>query len=210
MSRLHTCFRLKSILGTLVMAVGLLMGSGATPASAALIGNSFTAGYYFPDTASPYAFASFTPGATNPSSAFLVINPGAEAVADVEGVTTLQIDMMARSISIDFLTILSSPTWNVATFNGVIFESSAPLQIAGASVDPATTMAGFDSSRIIIEPTRILLNWQGLSYVDGTNVTIGLTFVPLPAALGPMLAALAGVVVALRRRGARSAAPAQT
>ena len=78
-----------------------------------------------------------------------------------------------------------------------------PLHISAASVGPATTMAGFDSSRIGIEPTRILLNWQGLSYQDGTKVVVDFSFeplpVPLPAALGPMMAVIA-LAFALRRR----------
>ena len=182
------------------------MGGLSTPADAALIANSFTVGYYFPNTASAYSFASFNPGESNPSSVFIAIDPGQDATGDVEGVTTLGIDMSAQSIMIGFSTVLSMPTWNSVAFSGLIFESQEPLHISAASVGAATTMAGFDLSRVGIEPTRILLNWQGLSYQDGTKVVVDLSFgpqpVPLPAALGPMVAVLA-LTFALRRRGAR-------
>jgi len=68
---------------------------------------------------------------------------------------------------------LTSPTWNVADFNGVIFEGMALSSISGVSVDAmAPTMAGFDIGRVTIVGDRLLLNWNGLSYVNGTTIRL--------------------------------------
>lgn len=50
----------------------------------------------------------------------------------------------------------------------------------GVSLDPATTTVGFDNSRVSFTSDHILVNWNGLSYVDGTVVKIDFAFVSVP------------------------------
>jgi hypothetical protein len=187
-------------LATAIFAVACAVTYGGRPAEAGLVGKQLDAVYYYPDTATPYAFASFTP----PS---FVVGPGQETVGDVEGVTDLLVDFDDTTLTITLRTVLTSPTWNSVAFNGIIFSSPGPLGIAGASVDPATTMAGFDDSRISFTGDQILVNWQGLSYVSGTVVQISFDFaaVPEPASLALLGMALAGMGLARRRMRSKPA-----
>ncbi len=183
-----------SILGCL--AAGLLVGPAT--ASAGLLGQEFTAGYYFPDSNTQYAFGNFTP-------ATFTVGAGIETNGDVEGVTFLPVDFTDTSLTVVLNTILSSPTWNVVPFNGVIFTATLPHGIASASVDPATTMVGFDYARLSFDANRILLNWNGLSYVDGQQVRVNFTFgpdvVPEPALVTLLALGLVAVGATRRRRG---------
>jgi hypothetical protein len=137
-------------------------------AQAGFMGAQMNAGYYFPDSSSPYAPAVFTPSS-------FTVGAGQETVGDVEGVTNLLVDFSDDTLSIAFDTILGNPTWNTAIFNGVIFTATSPLDITSVVVDASTTMAGFDNFRVSYTDHQILLNWQGLSYIDGTIVNINFT-----------------------------------
>jgi hypothetical protein len=172
---------------------------GGRPAEAGLLGKQLDAVYYAPDLGTPYANAGFTP----PS---FVVGPGQETDGVVEGVTHLLVDFDDTTLTVTLTTTLTAPTWNSAPFNGIVFTSPGLLGIAGATVDPATTMAGFDDSRVSFNADQILVNWNGLSYVDGTVVKIDFEFaaVPEPASLALLGAALAGMGLARRRFSARS------
>jgi hypothetical protein len=180
----------------LVVASTLLCGN--RPAEAGLLGQTLDAVYFYPDTATSYPFASFTPLS-------FVVGAGQETVGDVEGVTNLlvDVDFDDTTLTITLTTVLTSPTWNAVAFNGPIFTSlSGPLGITDASVDAVTTMAGFDDSRVSFNADQILINWNGLSYVNGTvvKVNFGFAAVPEPASLALLGAALAGMGLARRRR----------
>ena len=152
--------------------VALLMV--ASPVQALGLGGlGMDVGYYLPDTSTVYPLAVFT----QPS---FVVGPGQETDGNVEDVTHLLVDFSDDMLSIDLDTVLDCPTWGSAAFNGLIFTSFLPHAIASATVDDSTTMAGFDDSRISFTDNQILVNWAGLSYVDGTTVKINFTFVPEP------------------------------
>lgn len=144
-----------------------------SPAQADFIGRTMSATYFFPDAATPYAFASFAPGT-------FVVGAGQETVGDVEGVTTLTVDFDGASLSILLDTVLTNPTWNATAFNGIIFGLLSPgaLDILSATVDASTTMAGFDATRVTFTDSSIGIDWNGLSYVDGTVVRISFAFAP--------------------------------
>lgn len=172
----------------------LLSFSGA--AHAGFIGTQMDVGYYSPDTSSPYASAVFTA----PS---FTVGAGQETVGNIEDVTNLFIDFTDNMLSVTFGTILSNPTWNTSNFNGVIFTVASPLNIESALVDASTTMAGFDNFRLSYTDHQILLNWQGLSYIDGTTVNINFTSaaaVPEPGTLALLGLGFAGLAWRRRRQ----------
>jgi hypothetical protein len=163
-------------------------------AHAGFLGTQMDVGYFTPNTSSPYAPAVFTPSN-------FTVGAGQETIGNVEGVTNLFIDFTDNTLSITFGTILTSPTWNANDFNGVIFTAISPLDIESLLVIASTTMSGFDNSRVSFTDNQILLNWQGLSYVDGTTLNINFTSasaVPVPGTLA--LIGLGVVGLAWRRR----------
>jgi MprA protease rhombosortase-interaction domain-containing protein len=183
------------------LAVGLAaLSLASAPASATgLTGQSIGVVYYHPDLATVYSGASFTP-------ASFVVGAGQETDGNIEDVTHLLVDFDDEVLNITLTTILhdppwnqSSPTWNNTAFNGMVFTSVLPHDIATATVGGATTMAGFDNSRVSFTSNEILVNWAGLSYVDGTAVEIVFTFVPEPSSATLLLGA-GCAAFALRRR----------
>jgi hypothetical protein len=143
------------------------------PAQAFLIGKQMDAVYYFPDTNTQYASASFTPPT-------FTIGSGQETIGNVEGVTDLLVDFTKDMLTITLNTTLTNPTWTSASFNGIIFTSPSSLGLASASVAPETTMGGFGNSRVSFNANQILINWNGLSYENGTKVKVNFTPVPEP------------------------------
>jgi hypothetical protein len=183
-----------------ISAAGLLLVSAlacvaiaATPASASLIGATFDAVYYHPDTSTPYVDAEFTPLTFS-------VGAGQETDGNVEDATHLLVDFGTDSLLITFDTILVFPTWNNTAFNGVIFTATAPHDIATATVDPSTTMAGFDDTRVAITTDQILVNWAGLPYVDNEFVKVNFTFVPEPASGALLSLGLIGLAARARAR----------
>jgi hypothetical protein len=71
------------------------------------------------------------------------------------------------------------------SFNGyVLMEDSAtipPFQIA--TVDPSTTLAGFDQSRVTFDDTHVYVNVSGLGVQAGQTLTVDFTAVPEPSTL---------------------------
>lgn len=181
-------------LANAILAWIVLVISGA--AHAGFIGTQMDVGYYTPDTSSPYAPAVFTPSN-------FTVGAGQETVGNVEGVTSLLVDFTDSVLSITFDTILGNPTWNAASFNGVIFTAASSLGIDSAVVDASTTMAGFDNFRVSYTDDQILLNWQGLSYIDGTTVKINFTSVstvPEPGTLALLGLGVIGLAWGRRRQ----------
>jgi hypothetical protein len=173
----------------------LVLALVPAPASASLIGQTLDAVYYHPDLDTVYVGAVFTPSS-------FVVGAGQETDGNVEDVTHLLVDFADDSLTITFDTILTNPTWNNTAFNGIVFTATASHGIASASVDGSTTMAGFDDTRVTLTGDEIRVNWAGLSYVDGTAVTVNFTFLQVPE---PTAAALLfGAGLALTRRRARS------
>lgn len=163
----------------------------ASPARAlGLTGHSMGVDYYYPDASTVYGGTVFTPPA-------FVVGPGQETDGSVEGVTNLLVDFDDDTLNIVLETILDEPNWVDTAFNGLIFTSVLPHDIASATVDASTTMAGFDDSRVSFTSDRILVDWAGLSYVDGTTVKINFTFVPEPG--GALLIGCGLIALALAR-----------
>jgi hypothetical protein len=175
------------------IAIALSLLAGGPAHATGLLGLSATADYYVPDLSTIYGSASFTPHS-------FVIGAGQETTGDVEGVTSLLVDFGNDTLTITLHTTLSSPTWGGASFNGPVFTFAVPHEIASATVDASSTFAGFDDSRVSLTNDEVQLNWQGLSYTDGTQVTIDFGFVPEPATALLLGAGLLGLAQAGRRR----------
>ena len=115
-------------------------------------------------------------------------------------------------------TCTSSGTFSPATFNGfqIAETGGAPATITGVSLNPSSSLAGFDASRISFDTKDVFANVQGLSFVQGQNVTLDLSFLPPTPAAVPepsatltfALAALGlgGLMVAARKKKANTAA----
>ena len=104
----------------------------------------------------------------------------------------------------------STLIYNAATFNGfhLLEVGASPSAITGVTVDPATNMAGFNSSRISFSTSGIYLNFQGLVITPTGNVTLDIAATPAPVpeasttvSLGLLLAlGMGGLVVAAKRK----------
>ncbi|HET8995514.1 MAG TPA: PEP-CTERM sorting domain-containing protein [Acetobacteraceae bacterium] len=191
---MRPAMRVKRPIGT---AIGLLL---CTQAHAGLLGDTLTASYRYPDLAETYNQAIWTP----PS---FVVGPGAETTASIEDVTQIHVDFTDATLVVTLHTVLSAPAWNASTFSGPVFVTDRPLGIHAIRIDPATTMSGFDASRVWLTDAGIAINWAGLSYIDGTSVSIDFNFnAPEPPSLGLVGIGLAALAMirryALQRRNA--------
>ena len=183
----------------LALSAGLLL---AAPAFAGtLVGSSIDVSYRFSDINTVYPFG-------NPSVSPFIVGTGVESTVNVEDVTFIDVDFGASSLVVTFNTVLSGPTWNSVPFNGLLFSGPGVGLITSASLI-STTMGGFDNSRITLSGGQLGLNWNGLSYVDGTEIRIDFGVVPEPASWAMLIAGFGMVGAAARhRRIARAAAQA--
>jgi hypothetical protein len=178
-----------------LFVAGLLTISAAGNAHAGLINTTLTATYQFPALAAVYPLSSWSPPT-------FVVGAGQETDGNIEGVTHLLVNFSNASLTITLDTVLANPTWNTAAFNGPLFTSVLPLDIASASVDAVTTMAGFDASRVSFDANNIAINWDGLGYVDGTVVQVDFVLAAAaePVSISMFGLGLVGLIAARRNR----------
>jgi hypothetical protein len=175
----------------------------ASASHAGLVGKRFDASYRYPDVSTTYPYATASPST-------FTVGSGVETIFDVERVTQISVDFSDSALTLVLTTSLTGPTWNSASFNGPVFDlvAGGPLDIVSAAVDSSTTMAGFDASRVSFNAGRIGIDWNGLSYGDGTKVVVNFTSaIPEPSSWA--LAALAGFALLGVRRSARCRAERQ-
>lgn len=180
-------------------ALGLALALLPVPALAGLAGTTVGEGYYFPDAVTLYSGASYSPQS-------FVVGAGPESTITVEGVTTITVDFADTSLDLLFNTILTNPTWNSTAFNGVIFTGPGLATLNSVTVNGSTNFAGFDASRVALSGNQLLLNWQGLSYNDGTSISLSFGVVPEPATWALLIAGFGMVGYAARRRSVGLAA----
>ncbi|MFC0385665.1 PEP-CTERM sorting domain-containing protein [Muricoccus vinaceus] len=186
---------------TRLACMGLCMAllAGAAPARADFIGQAFTPTYEF-----PVAGAAYGPSSWSPAS--FTVGAGVETTGLIEGVTSIATDFSAARLVLVLSTDLVSPTWSSVPFNGPVFTSGSNLGITGAVVDAlATTLAGFDDSRVSFTGNEVRINWNGLSYITGSQVAVDFTFsqnpvsVPEPSTLALFGLGLLGLGAARAR-----------
>lgn len=90
---------------------------------------------------------------------------------------------------------------------------TSPQTITGISLDPATNLPDFQADQLSFDANNIYVNFSGLDFSQGQNVTLNFTSVPSSApvpeasttvSLGLMLA-LGGLVFAVKRKKAHAA-----
>ena len=97
--------------------------------------------------------------------------------------------------------------------NVVSEEGASPNTISGVTLDPASTVAGFTTSNISFDAKDVFADFNGITFRQGQNVTLNLSFAPaaVPEPSPTLTFAVAGlglgglVVVARRRKGVRPA-----
>ena len=194
------------------------------PRSAALTALAFTAGLavlaHAPAHAQGLNGQMVNVTILSPDKATVYENEGTQTVAsagttflDTHGNTTTTVTPGQV-----VFTFISTGTFGEATFNGfqIAETGGAPATITGVSLDSSSNLSGFDASRISFDTKDVFANVQGLSFVQGHNVTLDLSFLPPTPAAVPepsatltfALAALGlgGLMVAARKKKANTAA----
>ena len=185
---------LHRIVAAFIVTLGLV-----PVAQAGFIGRELSAEYFYPNLSTSYGPALEAPPV-------FAVGSGVETIVNVEGVTTISVDLTDTSILFDFSTVLNSPTWLSTSFNGLVFNltSGAPLDFSSVSIDPSSNYAGFDASRVSFSDSQVTVNWQGLSYNSDTILLIHFepvaAQVPEPATMSLLGLGLLGVVAMRSRR----------
>lgn len=182
-----------------VVSVLLFLMGGMSSAHAGFMGRELSVGYFVPDQTTPYDDSVALP------STFMVAD-GVDAVVNLENVTDIAIDVSDASILFDFTTTLDSPTLSPQPFSGLVFEllSGGPLQFLSFSIDPSSTLAGFDPSRVSFNDSQVTVNFQGLSYDSNTLLLINfqpaVSEVPEPGTMSLLGLGFLGALAMRRRR----------
>ena len=166
-------------------------GLAVTAAEAATLdGLTLSVEYLHPDTSSVYI------GSSGP----FTVGTGVDATINVEGVTDILLDFAANTLTVTLNTVLTMPTWNATTFNGLHVMLGSGGSFTGFSLvssDIAPVTTSFD-------PDELFINWAGASYLNGNTLSFDIGYaapaaVPLPAGL-PLMAAGVGALAVLGRR----------
>ncbi len=188
------------LLGTAFLAgTFLLLGSGT--AQAGLIGSTIGVQTLFPtqsDVCCGSGSAVVGAGVEFPTDSFPSYN--SSAFVDV------------GDFQIDY-GMVAGTSYSGGAFNGFrfydILGTIAP--ITGVTIDGATNLVGFDSTRLTFDADNIYINLQGLSPADAHLVRLDVSFgevapgrIPEPSTLGLLLSSVALLAAPAWRRRKRS------
>jgi hypothetical protein len=136
---------------------------------------------------------------------FFTVGPGVEAT-EVPNSGGFDVDVSDSNI---LLTFLGNPNpsqnnFGSAAFNGprfIDYTSSIPA-FGDAIINPATTLSGFDASRVSVTADEIDVNLEGLSYNPGDEISLDVSPAPEPTTLMLGLGGFASMVAfqKLRRK----------
>jgi len=82
-------------------------------------------------------------------------------------------------------------------YNGTAVRMVSGPTITNVTIDGATNMVGFNSSRLSFTGNEIQVDWADLSFDEDTIVKLNVETVPEPAS---MTVLLGGALVAMRRK----------
>ena len=160
-----------------VILLALFCGS----ASASLLdGKTVNYQYFFPNSSSPYADA---------GNGDYVVGSGIEITNIANGSyfgynRYGTIDISDTNIYVHFNV---TDGWMAEPFNGFRISDALGLipDFTSVTINAATNMSGFGASRISFDADNIWINWQGLTFVYDTVVSLDInsTSVPEPATL---------------------------
>ena len=156
----------------LLVLVGLVLAMAAAPMSAGLISEPVQIDYLYPTIGAIYQ----TLGTGTVTAGGLTFNSFGQY-----DYTVFDTQIVLSNITTHDILFLE------AAFNGYVLTLTgvAPVTISGVTVNSATNVSGFDSSRISFDSTHVWLNMQSLSTNPNEAVVLDLSFadtsVPEPA-----------------------------
>lgn len=127
----------------------------------------------------------------------LTVGAGPELVVeDVSRIVDYVLDISDTSIVFEFP---ENNQFATGTFNGYIIQAEVGSidPFREVKVDPSTTLAGFDNSRIMFEDYRIFLNVSGLVPNAGNIIRVDVSSVPEP---GTVMLLLLGSIACMGRK----------
>ena len=182
---------LQGVGGILLVCCGVV--TSPTSLQAGMLGATVNwQGYFFGGPSGPGTFGTFVANGTI-GGVYLINGPSGQAIYGIAvGDNTVTFDY-----SVD---VWGSAPWNPSPlslaptiYNGVALDFSG-TSLTSVSIDPATNMVGFDSSRISFTSGQIQVDWQNLSFTPSTIVRLDVTSVPEPSAILLLGLGLAGLV----------------
>ena len=177
-----------------VLALAAMTFGAAAPAVAGPLDDATVrTQYLFPDQSSVYQDF----GDTTVSGDTLL----ASGLGSVSGV---DLHATGSNLTVNFNNGYDT-SWNGTDFNGfVVFDdTNSAGAITSVSINGITNMAGFDMSRVSFDADHVFVNWEGLSFGQGTVVSLDLNGgggVPEPASWAMMLGGFGMVGGAMRSR----------
>jgi hypothetical protein len=101
------------------------------------------------------------------------------------------------------ITMTRDATAYTSAFNGFRFFDVSEALIGSVSIDSATDVPGIDASRVNFDAQDIYVNFSGITYSTGQEVSLDLRAVPEPKSFLVLLV-MAALLTSTVRRGARS------
>ena len=98
------------------------------------------------------------------------------------------------------ITMTRDATAYTSAFNGFRFLDLSEAPFTSVTLDPATNVPGIDASRVSFDAQNIYVNFSGIAYSTGQEVSLDIRAVPEPASSLVLLVIAALVTIAVRRR----------
>jgi hypothetical protein len=98
------------------------------------------------------------------------------------------------------ITMVRDATAFTSAFNGFRFFDVSEAPFGAVTLDSATDVPGIDASRVSFDEQNIYVNFSGITYSTGQEVSLDIRAVPEPASSLVLLVIAAFVTYAVRRR----------
>ena len=171
----------------LLCAFFVVLFAFGTANAAFLNGNQIYAEYLFPDQSTQLI-----------SYGQKIVGPFTEIYTDGLG-DYFRVNLSDTNITIKFL---QTNAFDPAAFSGLHFQDTLNniTGIGSATVNGATSLVGFNGSRVTFDGNNIWADFQGLSFTAGQIASIDVAPVPIPSAMILLGSGLVGLVGISRRR----------